>query len=92
VAERTHTQAAQLKEGLAEVPGVTVVTPPGDDLSAGIVCFDVDGSAPPDVLGRLAEAGISASVTPYATEHVRAGPSIVTTPDEVDALVEALRG
>jgi selenocysteine lyase/cysteine desulfurase len=91
VAGRTHTQAAQLKEGLAQVPGVTVVTPPGDDLSAGIVCFDVDGSAPADVLGRLAEAGIAASVTPYATQHVRAGPSIVTTPDEVDALVAALR-
>jgi selenocysteine lyase/cysteine desulfurase len=91
VAERTHTQAAQLKEGLDEVPGVTVVTPPGDDLSAGIVCFDVDGSAPADVLGRLAGAGIAASITPYATEHVRAGPSIVTTPDEVDALVAALR-
>jgi selenocysteine lyase/cysteine desulfurase len=90
VAERTHTQAAQLKEGLAEIPGVSVVTPPGDDLSAGIVCFDVEGSGPGDVLGRLAGAGISASVTPYATEHVRAGPSIVTTPDEVDALVAAL--
>jgi selenocysteine lyase/cysteine desulfurase len=90
VAERTHTQAAQLKEGLAEIPGVSVVTPPGDDLSAGIVCFDVEGSGPGDMLGRLAGAGISASVTPYATEHVRAGPSIVTTPDEVDALVAAL--
>ncbi|HZM40778.1 MAG TPA: aminotransferase class V-fold PLP-dependent enzyme [Acidimicrobiales bacterium] len=90
VAERTHTQAAQLKEGLSGVPGVTVVTPPGDDLSAGIVCFDVDGSDPVDVVGRLAEAGIAASVTPYAAQHVRAGPSIVTTPDEVDALVAAL--
>ena len=67
------------------------MTPPGDALSAGIVCFDVDGSDPADVLGRLARAGIAASVTPYATQHVRAGPSIVTTPDEVGAFVAALR-
>jgi selenocysteine lyase/cysteine desulfurase len=92
VAQRTHAQAARLKEGLAGVPGVTVVTPPGDDLSAGIVCFDVEGAAPGDVVGRLAEAGFATSVTPYATEHVRAGPSIVTSPDEVDALVAELRG
>jgi len=90
VAQRTHAQAARLKEGLAGIPGVTVVTPPGDDLSAGIVCFDVEGAAPGDVVGRLAEAGFATSVTPYATEHVRAGPSIVTSPDEVDALVAEL--
>jgi selenocysteine lyase/cysteine desulfurase len=90
VAERTHTQAAQLKEGLAGIPAVTVVTPASEELSAGIVCFDVDGSDAFEVVGRLAQAGFAASVTPYATEHVRAGPSIVTSPEEVDGLVAAL--
>ncbi len=90
VAERTHDQAARLKQGLAAVPGVSVVTPPGDDLSAGIVCFDVDGAAPAEVVERLARDGFATSVTPYATEHVRAGPSIVTSPDEVDGLVAVL--
>jgi selenocysteine lyase/cysteine desulfurase len=90
VAARTHEQAARVKEGLAEIDGVTVVTPMDEALSSGIVCFDVDGAAPPDVLGTLASAGIDASITPYREEHVRVGPSIVTSPEECDALLEAL--
>jgi selenocysteine lyase/cysteine desulfurase len=31
------------------------------------------------------------SVTPYRTEYVRAGPSIVNTPEEVDRLLDAIR-
>ena len=49
------------------------------------------GTSPVDVLGTLAEAGIAASITPYREEHVRAGPSIVTSPDEVDRLLDALK-
>jgi selenocysteine lyase/cysteine desulfurase len=90
VAARTTEQATTLKAGLAEMPGITLVTPTAEDLSAGIVCFDVDGEDPPAVVGRLAQAGFATSVTPYAVEHVRVGPSIVTTPDEVDALLTEL--
>lgn len=92
VAARTHEQAARLKEGLAGIGDVTVVTPADAAMSSGIVCFDVAGSAPADVLGRLAAEGIDASITPYAEEHVRVGPGITTSPDEVDALVAALAG
>jgi len=92
VAARTHEQATRLKSGLAEQPGVTVVTPADEDMSSGIVCFDVDGESPTDVLGRLADVGTVASVTPYREQHVRVGPSIVTTPDEVDALLTVLAG
>jgi selenocysteine lyase/cysteine desulfurase len=91
VAARTTEQATALKAGLAELPGVRVVTPAAEDLSAGIVCFDVEGAQPAAVVGRLAEGGYDTSVTPYADEHVRAGPSIVTTPEEVDGLLAALR-
>ena len=91
VAARTHEQATRLKEGLAGIDGISLVTPPGEDMSSGIVCFDVDGEAPHDVVARLAAAGFSTSVTPYREQHVRAGPSIVTTPDEVDALLDELR-
>jgi selenocysteine lyase/cysteine desulfurase len=91
VAARTTEQATALKAGLADIPGVRVVTPAAEDLSAGIVCFDVDGAEPAAVVGRLTEAGFDTSVTPYADDHVRAGPSIVTSPDEVDGLLAALR-
>jgi selenocysteine lyase/cysteine desulfurase len=90
VQERIADQVAQLKEGLAEIDGVTVVTPPSADLSAGIVCADTGRADPAAVVQALREDGFVASVTPYGDRYVRFGPGIVTTPDDVDALVEAL--
>jgi len=34
---------------------------------------------------------VVASITPYREQYVRLGPSIVTSPDDVNAVVEALR-
>ena len=87
IAERTHEQATRLKEGLTEF-GVTVVTPMSPELSAGIVCVSME--APEETLGRLSGAGISAGMTPYAEPYIRFGPSIVTSPDEVDGVLEAI--
>ena len=39
-AERTHALATRLKEGLREIPGITVRTPLDARLSAGLVCCD----------------------------------------------------
>jgi selenocysteine lyase/cysteine desulfurase len=61
------------------------------ELSAGIVCFEVDGYAPNEVVGRLADAKVIASVTPYDQPLVRLGPSIVTTPAQVDQALAAVR-
>jgi selenocysteine lyase/cysteine desulfurase len=90
VADRTHEQATRLKDGLAGIEGVTVVTPATDALSSGIVCFEVADTEPDVVVGRLGREGISVGITPYRERYVRAGPSIVTSPDDVDALVDAL--
>jgi selenocysteine lyase/cysteine desulfurase len=91
VQERTISQATQLKEGLAKIPGVTVITPMSPDLSAGIVCLQLDSVQPWDAVPRLrADHGIVASVTPYNDPFLRLGPSIVTSPDEVDRAVEAI--
>jgi len=43
------------------------------------------------VVGRLADAKVMASVTPYANPLVRLGPSIVTTPDQVEQALRAVR-
>src|SRR3954453_6178328 len=55
VAERTYELARQLKEGLAAMPHVTLQTPRSDDLSAGIVSFDLDGVSPGAVVRHLRE-------------------------------------
>ncbi|MBA2953029.1 aminotransferase class V-fold PLP-dependent enzyme [Nocardioides sp. MAH-18] len=91
VVERTVEQATRLKEGLAG-SGVTVVTPLDPAVSAGIVCLDVPGTPPGNAVLELREHGVVASATPYATSYLRLGPSIVTSPDEVDAAVAAVSG
>jgi selenocysteine lyase/cysteine desulfurase len=89
-AERTHALATRLKEGLGELPGVTVRTPLDEQLSAGLVCCD-EPTPGSDVLGRLREEhGVVASLTPYATRYLRFGPSIVNTEDDVDRAVAAV--
>jgi selenocysteine lyase/cysteine desulfurase len=90
VEARIRSLAARLQAGLAEVRGVRLRTPAGAALSAGLVCFELAGREPGEVVGRLATRGIVASVTPYARRYVRLGPGIVNTPADVDAAVRAL--
>jgi selenocysteine lyase/cysteine desulfurase len=91
-ATRTHALAQRLKNGLAELKGIRLVTPQNSNLSAGIVCFEVEGRDPFDVVERLyARHRIVASVTPYAARYVRLGPSILNTPDEVDRVIRSIR-
>ena len=91
IAERTHELALRLKEGLIGIPGVQLVTPLAKSVSSGIVCFDVEGMSAATAVGRLAGRGIVATVTPYATTHARLAPSIVNSPDDVDAAIAAVR-
>jgi selenocysteine lyase/cysteine desulfurase len=91
IAARITEQAAQLKEGLAKIDGVRVVTPASARLSAGIVCCDLSTMDAYNAVARLrADHRIAASVTPYAQQYLRFGPSIVTTPDQIDATIKAV--
>ena len=68
-----------------------LVTPQSAGLSAGIVCLEVDGREPFELVERLYERHrIVASVTPYANRYLRLGPSILNTPAQVDRVVRAI--
>jgi selenocysteine lyase/cysteine desulfurase len=91
VAARTRGLATRLKDGLVALDHVRLVTPSDPALSAGIVCLEVAGYEPAEVVTALREDhGIVASVTPYREPYVRLGTSIVTTPEQVDAATRAL--
>jgi selenocysteine lyase/cysteine desulfurase len=91
VAERIRSLATRLKQGLAELPKVRLVTPITERLSAGIVCFDVQGVDPGEAVQRLArEHRIAASVTPYAERHVRFGTGLWVDERDVDAALAAI--
>jgi selenocysteine lyase/cysteine desulfurase len=90
VEARIRGLASRLKASLAEVRGVRLRTPQSPGLSAGLVCFEVAGRDPAEVVAHLASRRIVASVTPYALRYVRVGPGIVNTPEHVDAAVAAI--
>jgi selenocysteine lyase/cysteine desulfurase len=92
VADRTRALATRLKDGLVGIPAVRLVTPRDQELSAGIVCLEVDGRGPGELAADLRRQGILASGTPYAESYLRLGPSIVTSEEDVDAAVAAVRG
>jgi selenocysteine lyase/cysteine desulfurase len=91
IAERIAVQATRLKEGLAKIRSVTLITPDDPAMSAGIVCCEVDGMDAYNAVVALRQAGVVASVTPYAQQYLRFGPSMVTTPEQVDRVVTAAR-
>lgn len=92
VAARTTQLASQLKEGLAAMPHVRLVTPRQPGLSAGIVSFDVAGQSANETVHALRRRRVIASAAPYAVQHVRLTPSIMNTPADVDAVLAEVRG
>jgi len=91
VQARTHTLNTRFKNALAAMSHVRLYTPRAERLSAGIVCFDVRGLAPPEVVARLRARRIIATVTPYVPSYARVSPSIVNTPAELDRALAAIR-
>jgi selenocysteine lyase/cysteine desulfurase len=92
VTARIHELNAQMKEGLTRMSHIQLYTPRDDNLSAGMVCFDVKGMRPEEVVKRLLAQRIVASTTPYRVSYARLACSIVNTPQEVDSVLRAIRG
>lgn len=91
VTQRIYELNQQLKQGLAAMPHVTLHTPMSQDLSAGIVCFEVAGLAPRQVVEKLRQRNIAGSVTPYATKYARLAPSLINSPKEIETTLEEIR-
>ena len=91
VTQRIYELNQQLKQGLAAMSHVTLHTPMSQDLSAGIVCFEVAGLAPRQVVEKLRQHNIVGSVTPYATKYVRLAPSLINSPKEIETTLAEIR-
>jgi isopenicillin-N epimerase len=92
VAARIHALNRRLKNGLAGMSHVTLLTPRAEALSAGIVVFTVDRLSPGAVVAALARRRIVATTTPYSPSHARLAPGLLNTPGEVDRVLAAIRG
>lgn len=91
IAERIHQLNDQCKEGLAAMRHVKLHTPRGDKLSSGLVCFEVDGMKPADVVKRLHADNIVASTSPYKVSYARVAPSLLNTPEEIETTISCIR-
>ncbi len=91
IAQRIHELNRQLKEGLAAMDKVELLTPMDDELSAGITCFLIQGLTPDEVVRRLLAKKFIATTTPYVNTYARLAPGLLNTPAEVDAVLAELR-
>jgi isopenicillin-N epimerase len=91
IAERIADLNEQVKDGLAQIPGVRQHTPRARALSAGLTAFEVEGKAPEEVVRGLLSRGVIASTSPYAVSYVRLAPSLVNNPEEVERALAAVR-
>ncbi len=97
-----HEQAitAYALEGLATVPGLTVLGPLDATQRGGAIAFEIDGVHPHDVAQVLDSRGIAVRAGHHCAKpaHARFGVQsstrmssyLYTTPAEIDALVEGL--
>jgi selenocysteine lyase/cysteine desulfurase len=91
IAERTAALNTMLKDGLAKIPRVRVLTPMDPQLSAGITCFEVEGQSARETAHKLHARKVVASSSPYKISKARLAPSLVNDEREVEAALRAVR-
>jgi cysteine desulfurase/selenocysteine lyase len=97
-----HEQAitAYALEALQTVPGLTILGPLSAEARGGAIAFELEGAHPHDVATVLDTRGVAVRAGHHCAKpaHARFGVQsstrmssyLYTTPDEIDALVEAL--
>jgi isopenicillin-N epimerase len=91
VAARIHELGSVMKEGLRSMKHVTLHTPILPDLSSGIICYDVAGLTPDQVVERLGASHIVSTSSPYQVSYARLTPALFNTPGDLDAALRAIR-
>lgn len=91
VQERIHGLNSRAKAAISEMPHVTLHTPIDPELSSGILCFEVEGLTPREVVERFHDRRVIASSSPYRVSYPRLAPSLLNDEAQVDEAVEVLR-
>jgi len=70
---------------------VKVLTPSAPALSAGIICFQVEGQTTQETVHRLLGRKVIGSSSPYKVSYPRLAPSLVNDEHQVEAALRAVR-
>jgi cysteine desulfurase/selenocysteine lyase len=95
VEARARALAGRLRDGLATIDGVRILSPEPADLRSAITSFEVDGLEVKALRRELTRQGIvtrTVDHAPFGFEAVRACTHIFNTETDVDRLVDAVRG
>ncbi|HZG78658.1 MAG TPA: aminotransferase class V-fold PLP-dependent enzyme [Paenibacillus sp.] len=88
--DRVHGLARMLKEGLAEMDHVLLATPMDDELSSGIVSFEIKGMSPKDAAQALIDKKVISTEAPYKKRYARFTPGIYITESDVKKALDAV--
>lgn len=91
IAARTRELNQRCKQGLARMEHVILHTPLADELSAGIVAFEIKGLPASEAKRALAAHHIVATVAPYPTKYLRFTPSILNSGTDIERGLEAVQ-
>ncbi|MEV0445120.1 aminotransferase class V-fold PLP-dependent enzyme [Streptomyces spectabilis] len=90
ICRRVLSLNTRLREGLAALPRVRLITPLPEQMSAGIVCFEVHGLDPREVVAGLATRHIRSATTPYPRSYARLAATIENSEADVDNAINAV--
>src|SRR3546814_6233550 len=100
IREHEHAITAYALDGLATVPGLSVLGPRDAKLRGGAISFELDGVHPHDVAQVLDSRGVAVRAGHHCAKpahkrygvqaSTRASSYLYTTPGEIAALVAAL--
>lgn len=90
VEDRIHGLNTMAKKRMKEMNHVRLYTPESPQLSSGIICFDVKGHTPAEVVEHLHENNIVASTSPYPVSYARIAPSLINNEAEVKRSLDAI--
>ncbi|HSD65383.1 MAG TPA: aminotransferase class V-fold PLP-dependent enzyme, partial [Vicinamibacteria bacterium] len=92
IAARILELNGRFRSELGHMPRIRLHTPASDALSAGIVCFEVEGLEPRQVVEGLRAKRVLATTTPYAVTYARVSAGIMVQPEEIETALRAIRG
>jgi selenocysteine lyase/cysteine desulfurase len=91
VTKRILYLSSALREGLGTIGGVRVVTPRVHALTAGFVCFEIEGRKAEDVCRYLLDRGVLCSAGPYRRSLCRFSTFIYNSLSDVERAIEAVK-
>ena len=91
IANRIHELNTAFREGAASIKGLTLHTPLGRDVSAGLSAFEIAGVKAEQVTERLRAKKIRTSHSPYKVSYARVSAGIMNSQADIDAVLRELR-